>query len=196
LPSFFESCIAGCFAPDNFEQAHDVCGTEEMRPDDKLRPMSRGSDLVNVQRGGIAGENGSGLADLVELGKDFFLQRHAFENRFDDQIHARKSVQAQGWLDELESLVHKLLGEAAAFDGVGVILLDIRDAAIERGLICLLDQYWNTRVGEHHGNPGAHRASANHTGSRNWNQRRVFRYVGDFRNLALGKENVHERLGL
>src|SRR5438034_6675499 len=86
--------LAGCFASNDFQQAHDVRGTEEMRPDDKRRPTGRGCNLVDIQGGRVAGENGTGLADLVELRKDLFLERHAFENRFDDQIHTRKSVQA------------------------------------------------------------------------------------------------------
>src|SRR5207253_1417427 len=114
--------LAGCFASNDFQQAHDVRGTEEMRPDDKRRPTGRGCNLVDIQGGRVAGENGTGLADLVELRKDLFLERH--------------------------------------------------------------------------GNPAAHRAGANHAGGLDWNQRRVFRYVGDFCNLALGEENVHESLGL
>ena len=59
--------LAGGFAADDFEQAHHVRGAEEMRADDGFGPRSCGGDLVNIQRGGVAGENRAGLADAVEL---------------------------------------------------------------------------------------------------------------------------------
>src|SRR5438067_12086855 len=58
------------FAADDFEQPHHVGRTEEVRPDDKLRPMRGGSNLVDAQRGRIAGENGSRLAGFLELPED------------------------------------------------------------------------------------------------------------------------------
>src|SRR2546429_3262003 len=51
--------LAGCFASNDFQQAHDVRGTEEMRPDDKRRPTGRGCNLVDIQGGRVAGENRS-----------------------------------------------------------------------------------------------------------------------------------------
>ena len=50
--------LAGGFAADNFEEPHHVCGTEEMRANDCLGTRGRGSNLIDVQRGGVAGQNG------------------------------------------------------------------------------------------------------------------------------------------
>src|SRR5262249_50650563 len=48
-----------------FEQPHDVGRAEEVHADDGLRPAGGRSDLVDVECGGVGGEHGVGLCDLV-----------------------------------------------------------------------------------------------------------------------------------
>ena len=74
--------------------------------------------------------------------------------------------------------------------------MDVTHAAVESGLVRLVDQHWNACVGEHHGNPAAHRTRAHHAGRLDRNNGRGFRNVRNLGDFALTKENVHERLGL
>ncbi len=68
-----------------------------MRADDECGARSGGSDFVNVERGSVAGEDGAGFADAIEFLEDFFLQGHAFEDGFDDQIRVCEIVVARAW---------------------------------------------------------------------------------------------------
>src|SRR3984885_4088084 len=129
--------FAGGFAADDFEQAHDVRGTEEMCADDVCGTRSGGSDFVNVERGSITGEDGAGFADAIEFFEDFFFQGHAFEDSFDDQVDFCEIVVGERGSDAFEPLFGVLRSEAAALDGIGVIRLDGGEPAIERGLVCI-----------------------------------------------------------
>ena len=76
----------GLGAADDFKKPHDVRRTEEMQPDDILRPRRHCRDRIDIERRGVAGEDGAGLGDLVELHEDIALDRHVLEHGFDDQI--------------------------------------------------------------------------------------------------------------
>src|SRR6266851_6267105 len=105
------------FASHDFQQTHDICRAEKMRADDELGARRAGSDLVDAQGGSIAGQNGAGFTNTIEFPKDFLLERHAFENGFDHEVHARKSIEAQGGLNSLQTLIHELLCKSATLHG-------------------------------------------------------------------------------
>ncbi len=84
--------LAGFLAAHDFEQSHHVGRAEEVRADHRLRARSGGGDFVDAQRGSIASENRSRLADAVELAEDFLLERHAFEDRFDHHVDRCEAV--------------------------------------------------------------------------------------------------------
>src|SRR5580658_4541317 len=105
--------VAG-FAANDFEEAHHVGRAEEMRADHGLRTCGRGSNLVDVERGRVASEDGARLADAIEFSEDFFLERHAFEDGFNHQIGIRKRIVTERRLNQLEPLVNKVLRETAA----------------------------------------------------------------------------------
>src|SRR6266478_2450202 len=94
------------------------------------------------------------------------------------------------------TLVDELLREAAAFNGIGIIFLDIGEAALERFLIGFLEEHRNSRVSENHGNAAAHGASANDAHGVHAKGWRLFRYVGNLRDFALSEECMNERLRL
>ncbi len=148
------------------------------------------------KRGGVAGQYCAGLADFVELGEDFFLQRHAFKNRFNHHVHFAELVIAQSGSDELEAFVHELLGEASALHGDGIVLLDVGHAAIERCLISFFKQHREAGVGKDHGNAATHGAGADDGDVLYRNNRRVFRNVRNFGDFAFAEEDMDQRFGL
>ena len=54
-------------AAHDFEQAHDIGGTEEMQADHILRTLGERRDLIEIQRRGVGGENGALPHHLIEL---------------------------------------------------------------------------------------------------------------------------------
>src|SRR5258708_10604336 len=184
------------FASHDFEQTHDICRTEEMRADDELGARRAGSDLVDAQGGRIAGQNGAGFTNTIEFPKDFLLERHAFEDGFDHEVHARKSVEAQGGLNPCQTLIHKLLCEPAALHRVCIIFLYRCHPAVKRRLINFLKQDGKAGVGEDHANATAHGTGADDRRGVYGDDRRFFWDVGNFRNFPLTKEDMNQRLRL
>ena len=99
FPSFFDSSMQVAitsllrrFAAHDFQQAHHIRRAEEVVADHRLRPRRGGRDFVDIQRGSVAGENRTRLANAIEFGEHFLLQRHALEHRFDDDVRFRKAI--------------------------------------------------------------------------------------------------------
>src|SRR5690606_19014322 len=59
--------IRRVFGADDFEQLHHVGRREEVQAYDVLRTLGDRGDLVDVEVGGVGGEDGAGLRDLVEV---------------------------------------------------------------------------------------------------------------------------------
>src|SRR6266478_1295951 len=71
---------------------------------------------------------GREVADAIELAENFFLQRHTFEDSFNNHIDTGEFAVIQRWPDELQTLIDEPLREAAALDGVGIIFLNAGQA--------------------------------------------------------------------
>ena len=137
-----------------------------------------------------------GLQILSSSREDLLLQRHAFEDRFDDHVGLLEAVVGERGRDQRHALVHQLLREAAALHGVFVILADGGHAAVERCLSVSFSSTGNAGIGEVHGDAAAHGACADHRRAIYWDRRRFFRDVGDLGHFALAEENVDQRLRL
>src|SRR6266699_2863401 len=163
FPELFRKLHAGrddflaCrLAPYDFEQTHDVGRAKEMRSDHGRRPRGSRCNLVNAQRGGIGCQNGAGPAHAIELSKYFFLEGHAFEDRFDDHVHAGEAIEAEGRFDEPQALINVMLREAAALHGIRVILLNVGKSAIQGRTVHFLQKNRYSGVGKNHGDTAAH----------------------------------------
>ena len=144
----------------DFEQAHDVCGTEEVSPNDRFGPRRGRGNLIDIERGGVARQNRAFSADLIQLREDLFLERHTFKNRLNHDIHFAEIVVAERGLNSFQALVDELLGEASAVDGVLIVLLNRGQAAVESRLVGIFEQHRNSGVGEYHGDPATHGSCA------------------------------------
>ena len=167
LPQFFRQLHAGGdhflaagFAAHDFEQTHDVGRTEEVGADDRRRPRGGGRDLVDVQSRSVAGQDCARLAHPIEFTENFLLQRHAFEDCLDHHVRLAEVVVTQRGLDQLQSLVNGLLGEASALHRSGIVLANVGEPAVEGGLVGFLEQHRNAGVGEYHGDAAAHGSGA------------------------------------
>src|SRR5216683_2969262 len=100
-----EHVLGGGLAAHDLEQLHHVRGAEEVRADDVLRPPGEARDLIDVERGGIGGEDCSRLHHLVELLEDRLLHRQILEDRFDDDVGLREVFVAERRPDEAHPLL-------------------------------------------------------------------------------------------
>ena len=57
-----------------------------MQTDDILRTRRDRGDRIDIQRRGIAGQDGARLGDAIETREDVTLQGHDLKNRFDNEI--------------------------------------------------------------------------------------------------------------
>jgi hypothetical protein len=107
----------GLVGNDDFHKPHHMGGREEMQADDVLRPRGRRRDLVDVEIGGVGGQNRTGLAHPVEGPEDLALDAHFLERGLDDQINVRQcgEVGACGELRR-QDVVASLLRQLAPLD--------------------------------------------------------------------------------
>ncbi len=185
-----EHILAGFFSAHHLQQLHDVGGAEEMQPQHVLRTRGDRGDFVHVQRRGIRREDRARLADLVEFLEHLLLDRHVFENRFDDDVDVPDVVVAGHAGEQAHALVHRFLGQAPLGDRRRVVLAYDTEPFVERRLVHFQHFHRDAGVGEVHGNAPAHGAGADQRGGFDFAHRRVLRYVGDLADLALGEEQM------
>ena len=68
----------------------------------------------------------SGLAILSISAEDLLLERHAFENGFDDDVGLIEAVIAELRRDQRHALIHHRLRESAFLHGIGVVFANDR----------------------------------------------------------------------
>ena len=167
-----------------------------MRADHGLGSRRGGGDLVDVEGGGVRGEHGAGLGDLVEGGEDVLLHCHLLEDGLDHDVRLADRPPIQRARDEPHPLVHVGLGEPSLLDGARVVLLHDAETAVESLLGHLHDGDGDAGVGEVHRDASAHRPGADDGRALDLPGGRARRHVGDLGRLALGEEGVDLPLGL
>ena len=158
--------------------------------------LGRRGDLVDVERRCVGCQDGIGPSDAVEFGEDLLLERHALEDGLDDDVGLPKAVEAEGRFNSRQAFVHLCLRQPALLHGGSVVLADRGQPAIEGRLIDFLQEDGDSRIGVGHGDSAAHRPGPDHRGAANGDARRILRDAGNLGHLALGEEDVDERLGL
>lgn len=88
---------SGGTAAHHFNQLRDIGRCKKVQSDHGLGPPCRGGDLIEVEPGGIAGENSFGPCDAIQFGQQGGLDRHSLEHRFDDQITVVEDIASHRW---------------------------------------------------------------------------------------------------
>ena len=78
--------LCGLVAAHDFQQPHHIGRREEVHAEHMVRPRGDGGDLVDVEIGGVGGQDRARLGDLVELAEDVLLDRHVLEHGLDDEV--------------------------------------------------------------------------------------------------------------
>ena len=173
-----------------------LAGLKKWVSDNEFGPRGDAGDVVDAQCGSVARQNSSWLAGTIQILKHLFLERHALEDRLHHHIDVGEVVVAESGCDQGKPLVDELLREASALNRAGIVLSNLGEALVERGLIDLLEQNGNTGIGKNHGDPSAHGPRTDDGHTSNWLDGRVFRHIGNLCHLALPEKDVDERFGL
>ena len=58
-----------------------------MQTEDTRGVLGAGADLIDIEIGGVGGQDRVGFRHPVQFGEDLFFHVHVFEDGFDHQIH-------------------------------------------------------------------------------------------------------------
>ena len=152
----------GLRAAHHLEQLHHVGRREEVQAEHVLRPRGRGRDLVDVEIGGVGGEDRARLGDLVELAENLLLDLHILEHGLDDQVAIGEVLELERRLQQPHRAFDLLGGHPPLGRGRLVILAHHAGAAVERVLRHLDDRHRDAGAEEVHRDAAAHRAGADH----------------------------------
>ena len=167
-----------------------------MHADNAFRPRGGRSDLVHIQIAGVAGQDGAGLGNLVELAENVHLDRHILEHGFDDQIAIGQIVHVQRRGQPAHAGFDLFHAETALLGAILVILADHAHAAIKRILLHLDDGDGDANRQEVHRNAAAHGAGTDHADLLHGQRLHVGRQAIDLGSGAFGEEDMALRGGL
>ncbi len=191
-----EHVVGGLRAADDLEQLHHVRGREEVHAEHVARPRDARGDLVDVEVGGVGGEDRAGFGDPVELAEDLLLDVHALIDRLDDQVAVGQLGEIERRLEQPHRALDLARRDAAARGARLVVLAHRGGAAVERLLRHLDDRHRHARREEVHRDAAAHRPRTDHADAVDRAQRDILGNAVDLRCLALGEEDVALRRGL
>ncbi|MCY1418356.1 hypothetical protein D9M71_339130 [compost metagenome] len=92
-----------------------------MQADDVLWPARDGGNGIDIEGGGIAGENRPRLAHLIQGTKHLLLDGQVLEHGFDHQVSVGDIGVVQSAVDQCQSLLH-LLGRKLSAMETGVVV--------------------------------------------------------------------------
>ena len=182
--------LAGLGGAHHLQQLHHVGRAEKVQADHVLRALGESSDLVDVQRGSVRGQDGARLHDAVEFFEDFFLDAHLFKHGFNHHVGGFQLVIAQRGAQQAHALLVLVLLELAFFDLRFVVFADGGDAAVQRVLLHFQQLDGHAGVKKIHGNATTHGAGANDGDGLDAALRCVRRYVGNLGGSTLGHEQM------
>ena len=74
-----------------------LAGEKKCMPMHMIGPAGDGRDLVDVEIGGVGGEDRALLGDRVELAEDLLLDLHVLEHRLDDEVAIGERIKIKTW---------------------------------------------------------------------------------------------------
>ena len=161
-----------------------------MQADHRFRARGGRGDLVEVQRRGVGGQDGAGLADAVQAAKDVLLHVHVLEHGLDHQVHVGEVLQVERAAQQRHALLDGLRRQAALLGGVLVVGADGLEATVQGFLAGLDDVHRNAHVQEVHGDACAHGAGTDHAHRLHRQHGRVLGQARHVPGLARGEEVV------
>ena len=129
----------GLGAAHDLEEPHHVRRREEVHAEHVLRPLGHRRDVVDVEIGGVRGEDRAGFGDRIEPLEHFLFYVHILEHRFDHEVGLGQRAEVERGLEPPHPLVDLLHRQSALLGGRLVVAAHDRDPAVERLLRGLHD---------------------------------------------------------
>ena len=167
-----------------------------MQAEDIAGPLGAGGHLIQIQGGGVAGQNRARLHDGIQPLEYLLLEVQVFVHRLDDQICIRHGLVGQDAAHPRQPLVPLLGVDAPAAHHAPVVGLDDLEALVQGRLIRFQHGHRNAGVGEAHGDAAAHQPAADGGRAADGLVRRIGRQVRDAPRPPLGEEQVDHRRAL
>ena len=165
-----------------------MCRAEEMQADDVAGPVGRGSNLVDVERRRICCEHGARFNRSVQRGEHVFLDRHALDDRLDDEIRIREVIVGLRGRKPRQPIIPGGLADLAARHAAIVKAMD-RLLTFREALFGIVEQRdLHARRQAAIGDTRAHRPGAEHRDLAQLANRRRLVDTRHFRGTSLGEE--------
>ena len=117
--------LGGLLAAHDFQQLHHVGRAEEVQADHVLRALGEAGDLVDVERGGVGGEDGARLHTSSSVLNTCLLHAHVLEHGLDHEVGVRRCRRSPAWCSSRPMrCVELVLRELALLDLGFVVLAD------------------------------------------------------------------------
>ena len=123
-----------------------------------FRALGECGNRVHVQRGGVGGQDGTGLHHAVQLLEHGFFHADFFKHGFDHHVGAAEVVVAECGAQQGHTLLVFVLFEFAFLDLGFVVLADGGQATVQRFLLHLQHLDGDASVQEVHGDTATHGA--------------------------------------
>ena len=130
-----EGLVRGLDRASDLDQLHDLRRVEEVAADHLIRTLDGSRQLGGGQSGGVGSEDRVRRADLIQLLQQVFLEIHALEDNFHNEVSVGSCLAVQRGLERAEQLVLVLLGHLLLLDQEGQVIGDGLDAAVEEFLL-------------------------------------------------------------
>lgn len=149
-------------ARDYLDQRHHRRGIEEVQAGNALGALEAGGDGGDRQRRGVAGQQGVGAAQGLQLGEQLALDRQVLDDGLHHQAAVGQLGQGGGRAHAGDDGVDLGLGHLA----LGHTLLELAAHAVDAGLCragaVVVQAYRMAGLGRHLGDASAHGAGADH----------------------------------
>ena len=183
-------------AAHHFDEPHEVGRREEMQPEHMVRAGHRRGDGVNVEVGGVGGEDRARLGNAIERGEDVAFGVHQLEHRLDHEVAGGQCREVAG-AGQAGHAGGGLVRRDSAFAGRGLQRpADRRQPALQRVRLRLDDRHRKAGIEERRGDAAPHRAGADDAHARDRQGLGAIRDVRDAGRLPLGEKHVALRGGL
>mmetsp|Transcript_59603 Transcript_59603/g.189664 ORF Transcript_59603/g.189664 Transcript_59603/m.189664 type:complete len:664 (+) Transcript_59603:14-2005(+) len=179
---------------DDLEQRHDVRGGEEVRAHDAggISHLARAD--VDVDGGGVRGEDAVRAASVLEVLEDPLLERDVLDHRLDHHVARPELRVVQGALHQPQHLLGRLGLHGALLDAALQVGGDPCQPPVEELLVDLLEEHADAREGECSADAAAHEPPPDHPHALEGpGGQALVRHPADLRGGPLGQEDVHQR---
>ena len=139
-----------------------------MQADDARREFRLGRQFRDRERGGICGENRMSAVFVARSRENFFFDFEFFRGGFDHDLHVAHRHRRGGSNDAGPAFLRFFVAHQSALHRVGVGLVDIGEAAIDRRGIDIAQNNRDAARAEPLRDTGTHHARADNCGMHNF----------------------------